>query len=158
MVARIPYLSDTTTGEVSRWAWEQGVFMPAPSHQLVLVYLALNAFVRADNEEGADVGVVMESRSFWHAIQEATRLGRSTVDRALVDLQNMGYIVRRSREGRGGNLAPLIQVAWSEDDDDFRRDLRAGKKHLPDSMTWQRRPTRSARDENVVPLALANIN
>lgn len=159
MVARIPYRSDTTTGDVSRWVWEQAAFMPAPSHQLVLAYLALNAFVRADNEEGEDVGVVMESRSFWHAIQEATRLGRGTVDRALVDLQNMGYIIRRNRPGHGGNLAPHIHVMWSEDDDVFRRDLRAGKKQLPPSVVWQRKALkRVIQPENVVAFPTASNN
>lgn len=133
--------------------------MPAPSHQFVLVYLALNAFVRAENEEGADIGVVMENRSFWHTIQESTRLGRSTVDRALVDLQNMGYILRRQRDGHGGNLAPLIRVAWSDEDDDFRRDLRAGKKHLPPGMVWQRRASKRVPEgENVVAFPTAKNN
>lgn len=159
MVARIPYRSDTTTGEVARWVWDQAPFMPGPSHQHVLLYLALNAFVRADNEEGEDVGVVMESRSYWSAIKEATRLGRSSIDRALVDLQNMGYIIRRQRDGRGGNLAPHIHVMWSEDDDNFRRDLRSGKKHLPTSVVWQRKPVkRVLQPENVVAFPTASNN
>lgn len=154
MVARIPFNEDTTSGDVSRWVWEQAVFLPAASHHHVLAYLALNAFVRAENQEGENVGVVMEGRSSWHAIQECTRLGRSTIDRCLVDLQNMGYIIRRQRQGYGRNLAPHIQVAWSEEDDDLRRDIRAGEKTLPPSVVWHRR---SIKDATSNPSGAANV-
>lgn len=149
MVHHLPNEGDTTSGDVMRWVWSQGIHMSRPSHQVLLAYLASNAFLSDDNDEGEEVGIVMYRKSYFEEIMAGTGVrSRATLRAALDDLQEMAYI---RREERYRPTDPLrITVFWHESDDEFRERLRAGRVSLPPAL--QRAKKEGKSHAKVVPL------
>lgn len=135
---------DTNQWDVMQWVNEQGQYMPTPTHQLMLFYLASNAFYEADNPEGGEVGQVLRSKSYVEAMMEGTGIkARQTIRNVLNGLQDMAYIQREDRRDPGlyGQQPQLIYVLW--DLQALQEDIRTGKRTLPPALKV--RPTRAPR-------------
>lgn len=143
---------DTKQWDVMAWAIRQGVWLPGPSHQAVLLYLCANAFYREDNSEGARPGQVMFSASRYEDIMAGTAIRtHDTVRRVLNDLQDRAYVARHVRPG-GGHQPLLIRVLWDQSMDEYRERLRAGEADLLPGL--RRGRTVSGNRADVVPLRL----
>lgn len=132
-----------------RWVWSQGIYMSRPTHMALLAYLASNAFLSKNNDEGEDDGVVMYSKSYFEEIMAGTGIrSRATLRAALDDLQEMAYIMREERYRPTDPLR--ISVFWHESDDEFRERIRTGRAALPERL---KRPEKVAQPHaKVVPL------
>lgn len=149
MVAEIA-AGDVDQWDVMTWVVEQGQFMPSPTHQAVLFYLAANAFYREDNPEGEPVGTVLYQASRYEAIMAGTAIRtKATVHRTLNDLQEMAYVWREKRTG-SQNQPLRIAVLWEARFDAHREGMRDGSKsQIPKLLI---RPTRPRKSAEVVPL------
>lgn len=141
---------DTNHGLLWAWLWEQRPHLALYEHH-VLDYLTWSAHVTESNREGASVGQVLYSRSATRTITEVTGLSRSKVKSVLWDLQaTHGYIHRFPRRGTRpqGHIPHIIQVYWTDEDDDARDLNRQGKQQLP---WWFRLPAKQYGELSSLP-------
>lgn len=128
---------EVTLHEVMEWAQEQAQFL-TPTQTHVLWYLCLNSWRKPGNKEAASPGQVLSGRAPLRKIQMGTGLSKRAVIYALDSLQSKGYIVRDHQPGHGRSE---VLVLWEASDDEFRAEVRAGVRKVPESF---QKPTRTA--------------
>lgn len=135
MVAPIADDTTITQWEAMQWVLAQGEHLPGPAHAAVLYYLAANAFYQPNNPEGAEVGQVLYQASKYERIMRGTAIkSRQTLRKALNELQDLAYVHRAERSGRGTHEPLRISVLWDPRWDVIREGLRAGTRGLPTAL------------------------
>lgn len=134
---------DTNQWDVMAWALDQAQFL-APTQHHVLLYLCLSAFYKAENPEDAWVGKVLSKRSEQAEIQFHTGLSRRTIQRVLLELQEAGYIVYKSFNSP--NKGSEITIAWREEMDELRAQVRRGVRDFPVLFKVQKKESPVADD------------
>lgn len=137
--------------QVLEWALDQARYLTPTQHHLLL-YLCVNAFYSPENPEGAWVGRVLSRRAEQTEIQYRTSLSRKTVYRALGDLQEHAYLIYKPGFGNGYTE---ITIAWTEQFDELRDQIRAGVKPLPDQFRRIKRTSKRSMEasaDNVISL------
>lgn len=124
---------NVTQWEAVEWVWKQAPYLTASQHH-VLVYLVCHAFYTDENPEEGDVGQVMRKASYIGAVAACTSLSRATVKRALLGLQEAGYLQREVRQDPNiyGQQPSKIYVLW--DFENLREGLRKGTMTLPEEL------------------------
>lgn len=128
----LPRGGEVRQHRVLAWALEQAQYLTPTQHH-VLLYLCINAWHTADNNEAAPVGMVLTGRTALRKIQMGTGLSQRAVRNALDGLQDAGYILCAHKPGNGQSH---IGILWWEEFDEIREEFRAGARDLP--KDWRR--------------------